>query len=244
MLLTPLFPVLLGIAAAPPPQPIDSSPVTRPQSVLDIPDPIAPAVLPYLACLYDVRGLPFVLGKDRTQISFHKSNGNCTEERQRAQANAIALLQKNQASGHVEPRAYVENALSKVDEFVASLPVGQHAETSGHEPPVGVPFTLEDEVKPAYNHYEDCLKTQVSYTSLTIATIMSVFKQAMAVCWSVRASAVADAENALSQKGWDEATRARAAENTFATADQAWLEMGRQFHDSLVARMKSGHKQP
>ena len=39
-------------------QPVDSSAVTRAQPQLHTPDVIAPAVLPYLACLYALRGLP------------------------------------------------------------------------------------------------------------------------------------------------------------------------------------------
>jgi hypothetical protein len=99
-------------------------------------------------------------------------------------------------------------------------------------------MTMEDEVGPAYHRYEDCLKTQVSYTDVTVNTVLTVFQQAMTICPSVRDSAVAEAENALVKKGWDAATRASAAERTFATADESWRETGRQFLESLMARQR------
>jgi hypothetical protein len=40
------------------------------------------------------------------------------------------------------------------------------------------------------------------------------------------------------KKGWDAAAAAKAAENTFAAADRSWIERGRQFRDSLLARAK------
>ena len=50
--------------------------------------------------------------------------------------------------------------------------------------------TIEDEVLPAYNRYEGCLKDQASDTQFTVDTILAVFQQAMTICRSVRDSAV------------------------------------------------------
>jgi hypothetical protein len=56
----------------------------------------------------------------------------------------------------------------------------------------------------------------------------------MATCASVRSYAVSEATKALSAKGWDEATRARAAESTFAKVDESWLVMGQQYREILL----------
>jgi hypothetical protein len=101
---------------------------------------------------------------------------------------------------------------------------------------IGIPVTIEDEVLPAYARYDDCLKTQVSNSRLSADAIMAAFKMAMTNCAGVRQYAVGQAAKALVTKGWDEATRARAAENTFAKADQSWLAMGRQYEEMLLER--------
>lgn len=237
MPLTPVLNIVMAFEAVAAMQPIDSSPVTGAQSVLAIPDAIAPAVMPYAACLYAVRGLPFLLGRERRQVTYEKSNGNCSEERRHVAADAITLLKNGPVPGGGAPSAYVENELAKLDAFVERLPVRQGSTRSRRAPPVGVPFLVEDEVKPAYDRYEDCLKTQVSYATMSVETILSVFRQAMERCWSVRAAGVVEAENALVKRGWNAAERARAAENSFATADQSWMELGQQFRDSFIHRL-------
>ena len=70
-------------------------------------------------------------------------------------------------------------------------------------------------------------------------TIIAAFKTAMTNCASVREFAVNEATKALVSKGWDEATRARAAESTFAKADDSWLAMGRQYQQVLLQRAAS-----
>ena len=159
MLLTPVLPILMTFAASTPAQPIDTSPVTQARSVLHTPDAIAPAVLPYVACLYAVRGLPFVLGSNGRHISYATSDGNCSAERRRAKADAIKLLENKPIPGGGAATSYVENVLAEIDVFVGPV---RGAQASTPSPPVGIPLTIEDEVQPAYDRYEDCLKTQVS----------------------------------------------------------------------------------
>jgi hypothetical protein len=236
--LTPMLPMLMILAAGTAGQPVDSSPVTRSQSELHTPDSIAPAVLPYLACLYAARGLPFLRGSDGRQISYDKRDNDCSATKRRAEAEAVKMLEHKPIPGGAEPAVFVANALSDMEAFVAALPVRQNADTSRHLPVVGLPMTMEDEVGPAYRRYEDCLKTQVSYTAVTVDTVLAVFQQAMTICRSVRESAVIDARNALVKKGWDAAASADVAERTFATADQSWQEKGRQFLASLIARKR------
>ena len=69
---------------------------------------------------------------------------------------------------------------------------------------------------------------------MTPETVLAKFRQAMAICASVRAYSLGEAAKALIAKGWDEATRARAAESTFAKVDESWLVMGQQYREILL----------
>jgi hypothetical protein len=237
MVLAPMLPILLTAAAAGALQAVDSTPVTRAQPELHTPDAIASAVLPYLACLYASRGLPLLKGSDGSQINYDKNDSDCSAARTRARAEALKMLENKPVPGGANPASFIEDALSQMDAYVASLPVRQTTGQSGRPTVIGLPVTIEDEVQPAYNRYEDCLKDQVAGTPFTVDTILSVFRQAMTICRSVRDSAVTEAENALAKKGWDLPRREKAAETTFTKADESWLAMGGQFRDSFLARM-------
>jgi hypothetical protein len=227
-----LFLVVAGNAAA---QSVDSSAVTRSQPQLHTPDEIAPAVLPYLACLYASRGLPLLRGSDGRQIGYDKNDADCSAARKQAQADALKLLDHKSIPGGASAAAFIDDALSQMDSYVASLPV-RSAAAPGGQSVLGLPVTIEDEVQPAYNRYVGCLKDQVGDTPVSVDTILTVFQQAMTVCRTVRDSAVIEAEAALVKKGWDATARAAAANNTFAKADESWLAMGRQFRESLIAK--------
>jgi hypothetical protein len=201
---------------------------------LHTPDVIAPAVLPYLACLYAERGLPLLRATDGSQVAYDKSDGDCSAARTRAGEDAAKLLQGKPAPGGLSAAAFIDQTLADMDAYVASLPMTGSA--SAQSAVVGIPVTIEDEVQPAYDRYNNCLKTQVSNTPVTSHTIEAKFREAMTSCAGVRSFAVAEASKALSAKGWDEATRARAAESTFAKVDQSWLAMGRQYGAVLRAR--------
>jgi hypothetical protein len=205
-----------------------------PKPTLHTPDVIAPAVLPYLACLYAERGLPLLRAADGSQVAYDKNGAGCSAARARAIADASKLLQGKPVPDGLSAVVFIEQTLTDMDGYVESLPVTQGQASQAQSAVIGIPVTIEDEVQPAYARYDDCLKTQVSETPVTAATIMAKFREAMGTCGSVREFAVAEATKALIAKGWDEATRARAAASTFAKVDESWLAMGRQYQQMLL----------
>jgi hypothetical protein len=225
----------LALAAAQA-QRVEATVVTRARPQLHTPDQIAPAVLPYLACLYAERGLPLLRATDGTEVAYDRSASDCSAARARAQADAAKLLQGKAAPDGSSAGEFIDRTLAEMDAYVASLPLSQAGQRAAQSAIIGIPVTIEDEVLPAYARYDDCLKTQVSNSRLSADTIMAAFKTAMTKCASVREYAVGQAAKALVTKGWDEATRARAAENTFAKADESWLAMGRQYEETLLER--------
>jgi hypothetical protein len=208
-----------------------------PKPTLHTPDLIAPAVLPYLACLYAERGLPLLRASDGSQIPYDKSTSDCSAARARAQADAAKLLQGKAVPGGIAPAQFIEETLVDMDGYVASLPMSPAARQQARSTVIGIPVTIEDEVQPAYRRYDDCLKTQASGSQVTAGTVVAKFREAMAVCASVRDYAVSEAAKALAAKGWDEATRTRAAESTFAKVDESWLAMGEQYRQALMDRI-------
>src|SRR4051794_17546405 len=179
---------------------------------LHTPDVIAPAVLPYLACLYAERGLPLLRATDGTQVTYDRSSSDCSAARARAIADASKLIEGKTVPGGQSPGQFVEETLTDMDAYVASLPMAQSANPRSESAVIGIPVTIEDEVQPAYARYDDCLKTQVSNSPIAPATIVAKFREAMTTCGSVRDYAVSEAVKALIAKGWDEPTRTRAAE--------------------------------
>ena len=198
---------------------------------LHTPDVIAPAVMPYLACLYAERGLPLLRATDGSQVTYDKSGSGCATARARATADAAKLLRGKAVPGGLSAGVFIEQTLNDMDAYVASLPVA-HAQSAV----IGIPVTIEDEVQPAYARYDACLKTQVSSSRVSAETILAKFREAMTTCGSVRTYAVAEAAKALTGRGWDEATRTRAAQTTFAKVDESWLAMGQQYRDMLLQR--------
>lgn len=205
-----------------------------PKPTLHTPDVIAPAVLPYLACLYAERGLPLLHATDGTRVPYERGGSGCSAARARAIADAAKLLEKNPPPAGTSAAAFIEGTLTDMDRYVASLPVSDGADARSQSAVIGIPVTIEDEVQPAYTRYDDCLKTQVSNSRVSADTILAKFREAMTTCASVRAYAVSEATKALSAKGWDEPTRARAAESTFAKVDESWLVMGQQYRQMLL----------
>jgi hypothetical protein len=208
-----------------------------PKPTLHTPDVIAPAVLPYLACLYAERGLPLLRAADGAQIAYDKSSKDCSAARTQAIADASKLLQGKAVPDGLSPGVFIEQTLADMDGYVASLPVSQGAGSQRQAGLIGIPVTIEDEVKPAYDRYDKCLKTQVSNSRVTAARVVELFKMAMTTCASIRQLAVSEATKALLAKGWDEPTRSHAAESTFAKVDESWLVMGQQYQQLLIERV-------
>src|SRR5436309_1791055 len=86
---------------------------------LHTPDVIAPAVLPYLACLYAERGLPLLRATDGTQMTYDKSSSDCSAARARAIADASKLLEGKTVPGGRSPGQFVEETLTDMDAYVA-----------------------------------------------------------------------------------------------------------------------------
>ena len=171
---------------------------------------------------------PAVLkGNDGNEIAFDKNDSNCSATKRRAKAEALKLIADKSVPGSATPTQYVDSALADIESYVASQPG-----------PQGQIITIEDELWPAYSHYQACLNANAGLSAATAATIMSVFEQAMAACRSVRGSALVEGENALVKKGWDEAMRAKTAESTFATIDRLWMTRGQQLRESLLKQSR------
>jgi len=245
ILVSLLLPLLANVSATDEAQAHSVSQVAQQMRQLHTPDAIAPVVLPYLACLYAARGLPLLRGSDGAQVSYDESGNDCSAARRRARADALKLLEDKPIPDATSPDAFVEQTLLEMEQYVASLPV-----PDAHGAAVtGLPVTIEDEVQPAYNRYQECLRTQLTDASVTPATVVALFEQALTICRSVRELAVHQAEGALTGKGWDITTRAKAAESTFAKADESWLAMGQQLRQALIARQdalppRTGERKP
>jgi hypothetical protein len=153
--------LLLSAAAGSPS--VDPSPVLRSRPQLHTPDRIAPAVLPYFACLYVERGLPLLRVSDGAQVPYDKSTSDCSAARAQAKANAAKLLQDRQGNG-INAGELIDRTLADMDAYVASLPMEQQGHASTQSAVIGIPVTIEDEVEPAYSRYNDCLKAQISNT--------------------------------------------------------------------------------
>jgi hypothetical protein len=225
------FLILLAMTAS---QVVDPSPVTSVRPELHTPDMINPALQPYLACLYALRGLPLLSGTDGQQVNYDKDDRDCSATRRRAEQDALKVFNHQPVPGGASARTFVENALSEMDRYVE--PMAVRASNSNSTAIVGVPIALEDEEMPAYNRYQNCLKTQLTDTPISVGTIIAVFEETIAICRSVRESAVSEAAAALETKGWDKARSEKAAAVTFSNVDESWLATARQFRESLLAR--------
>ena len=249
ILVSLLLPLLANVSATDEAQAHSVSQVAQQMRQLHTPDAIAPVVLPYLACLYAARGLPLLRGSDGAQVSYDESGNDCSAARRRARADALKLLEDKPLPDAALPDAFVEQTLLEMEQYVALLPVRDTHGAAAQAAVIGLPVTIEDEVQPAYNRYQDCLRTQLTDASVTPVTVFGLFQQALTICRSVRELAVHQAEGALTGKGWDITTRAKAAESTFAKADESWLAMGQQLRQALIARQdalppRTGERKP
>jgi hypothetical protein len=232
-----LIPALICVSAGAAGQPLG------PKPTLHTPDVIAPAVLPYLACLYAERGLPLLKAADGTQVPYDKSGSDCSAAREKAMADAARLLAGKPVPGGVSESQFTDQTLADMDAYVASLPMTQPGHKTGNQlAVVGIPVTIEDEVQPAYKRYDECLKTQVSNSPVTVESVLAKFRQAMTICASIRDLAVSEAAKALIAKGWDEPTRTRAATTTFAKIDESWLAMGEQYRQAMIEHVAEANR--
>lgn len=216
---------------------------TTVRRALHTPDEIAPAVLPYLACLYASRGLTLLNGTDdRPMIADNIGIGDdCAAVRQRAHDDALKLLASRPESVGTDRPSVVDQALTDIDAYVESLPSSRSGEAPSGIPQVsGLPVTMEDEVQLAYEKYQSCLTAKVRGIPLTAANALSAFDLALAACSTTRAESLEEAEVSLIAKGWGEGERKKAAQQTFAQADKSWQTMGRRLHEALLRQAGEG----
>lgn len=216
---------------------------TTVRRALHTPDAIAPAVLPYLACLYASRGLTLLNATDdRPMIADNIGIGDdCAPVRQRAHDDALKLLASRPESAGTDRLSVVAQALADIEAHVKSLPSSDAGESPGGIPQVtGLPVTMEDEVQPAFEKYQSCLTAKVRGIPLTPVNALSVFDQALASCSATRGELLKEAEVALIAKGWGEGERKKAAQQTFSQADKSWQTMGRRLHEALLRQAGEG----
>ena len=159
---------LSATQAADPPAGADPKPRTLvravPLGTLNIPDEVAPAVLPYLECLYGSRGIEFRSRDGTPQPSAAPRGADCTALRREAADRADRLL-RNRSLGTASRRAeYVEIVLARVDDFVAGAATPPRDVSPAA--PIGIVrrpnvaiLDIPDELAPAIVPYSRCLHT-------------------------------------------------------------------------------------
>ena len=112
-----MFALLLMLA-----DPASTGTVTVTSGPLNIPDEIAPAVMPYMACLTAAKGSPLRNGPSGPEFmpGRFKVGQDCSLVRTEAAQNSDRLLR---GSTSKKGRAkLIETTLSSIDGFVGSLP--------------------------------------------------------------------------------------------------------------------------
>jgi hypothetical protein len=92
-----------------------------PLGTLDIPDEIAPAIVPYMQCLYSSRGIQMRRGAEVLAPAVPEGT-DCSSRRQEAARNADRTLRNQGRGTRAERATYVEAVLASVDRFVSSMP--------------------------------------------------------------------------------------------------------------------------
>ena len=135
-----------------------------PLGTLNIPDEVAPAVLPYLECLYGSRGIQFRSRDGTPQSSATPRGADCTAQRREAADHADRLL-RNRSLGNASRRTeYVEIVLTRVDDFVSDAATPPRGVSPAA--PIGIirrlnvaRLDIPDELAPAIVPYMRCLDT-------------------------------------------------------------------------------------
>ena len=111
---------LLQVAAVPPePGPVTRRPVMGPG--LALPDEIAPAVVPYMQCLLDSRGVRSTRdGRDVPPV-FAKGT-DCSPQRKLSAQRADEMLRQAGGRSAEKRRTLIESTLASLEAFVAKAP--------------------------------------------------------------------------------------------------------------------------
>ena len=111
-----------GLDGQPPDAPIRLSNITSTSQLarLDIPDEIAPAILPYLSCRMGSAGIPLRASRDGPELAPAVGLGaDCSASRAEVARRAETMLREQRRGSRSERRVYVERVLSNVDNFVS-----------------------------------------------------------------------------------------------------------------------------
>ena len=88
---------------------------------LEIPDQIAPALMPYMACQMRAAGAPIIKPGQPVPLGQQPTGEDCTKVREAAGRNAVTMLVRE----HVDPpggrQAFVAKALDDIDTFHAQM---------------------------------------------------------------------------------------------------------------------------
>jgi hypothetical protein len=159
--------LFLAIAQAASPSDIETPPTTLrrvPIGTLVIPDEIAPAVVPYMSCLYASRGIAISSNgvRERPVVA---EGADCVPHRERAARRAERMLRDQGSGSRDERRAYVEAVLGRLEAFVVEAERGRapHSEAPAEadEPAAanGSPEAIEIpyQALPAFRAYSECV---------------------------------------------------------------------------------------
>jgi hypothetical protein len=107
--------------------PTAASPAAQPATVaraaplgrLTIPDQIAPAVVPYLQCLYASHGVEIRSSDGRPQRPAVARGADCSAQRLEASQRAEQMLRNQHRGSREERDRFVERVLASIDSFAA-----------------------------------------------------------------------------------------------------------------------------
>ena len=88
---------------------------------LEIPDEIAPALMPYMACQMRAAGAPIIKPGQPVPQDQQPTGEDCTSVRQTAARNALVMLDRRSIEPIGGRQAFVAKALDNIDAFQAQM---------------------------------------------------------------------------------------------------------------------------
>jgi hypothetical protein len=188
--------------------PMDARPTARrpvPAGTLVIPDPLGPAIGPYLRCRQDSLGVE-VRANGQRQPPTVAIGADCAPQRARAAEHGDRLLRNRSRGTASERQAYVESVLARVDAFVgrhsafapASRPVAVADKPDDPLPSIDIPY----QILPAFQVYANCVGDRFGADprsrSADEGEIRDANADAVTACREVRAVQLAAALDRLS----------------------------------------------
>lgn len=230
-----------------------------PANTLIIPHEIAPAIRPYLDCLYASRGIAVRRQAGEPATVVVPLGADCTAHRVRAAHHADRLLRNRGHGTTGERRAYVEAVLANVDrsargasapavrprgEAVLDKPTAAEGETAGFAPsPPGRPLPVSgaevpDPIAPALLRYTACLNGRLNASAPITdrANAAATVDAAIRACADIRATSIIEANDALRPTSGDRdpARRAQLVTRVFDDVDRQQHELLRALLDTVA----------